>query len=282
MSKPPEQPALEVLQCAIGQAVLGHDQAAILEAIRGDGIDPGARLRIYRHHYESSLTEALKAIYPVVCRLVDERFFAFAAHRYIEASPPRRVCLHEYGADFPEFLAGFPPCRDLAYLADVARLEQLINQSLHSPAEEALEIGEFMHVALGDYPRLVFRLAASLRYLESPWPVDRVWLANRPGSNGEVDLGEGGCRLEIRQQGEAVVFRRLDPAELELRRSLLAGATLEGAAAAALERDPLFDLAMGIRRLLAEGLVVNFRLAPEETRASDSPNHDTPNQETKP
>ena len=87
---------------------------SLSDAIHGDGIDPAARLRIYRHHYESSLAEALRAIYPVVCRLVDERFFAFAAHEYIRSSPPRRVCLHEYGADFAEFLAGFPPCRELS------------------------------------------------------------------------------------------------------------------------------------------------------------------------
>src|SRR5258708_8168703 len=107
----------------IGRAVLGQDEQSIVDAILGDGIAPAARLQIYRHHYETSLAEALEAIYPVVCRLVDERFFAFATHEYIKSSPPRRVCLHEYGAEFPDFLGGFPPCRHLAYLPDVARLE---------------------------------------------------------------------------------------------------------------------------------------------------------------
>ena len=129
---------LRELQSAVGRAVLGHDEPSLADAIEGDGMAPAARLQIYRHHYKSSLAEALKAIYPVVCRLVDERFFAFAAHEYIKSSPPRRVCLHEYGADFAEFLAGFPPCRELVYLPDVARLEQQINAALHSPAEEAL------------------------------------------------------------------------------------------------------------------------------------------------
>jgi hypothetical protein len=125
--------ALRELQSTLGRAVLGHDELSLADAIEGDGLAPAARLQIYRHHYESSLAEALKAIYPVVCRLVDERFFAFAAHEYIKSSPPRRVCLHEYGADFAEFLASFPPCRELVYLPDVARLEQQINAALHSP-----------------------------------------------------------------------------------------------------------------------------------------------------
>src|SRR6185369_5343138 len=211
---------LRELQAVVGRAVLGHDEPSLGDVIHGDGMASAARLQIYRHHYESSLAEALKAIYPVVCRLVDERFFAFAAHEYIKASPPRRVCLHEYGADFAEFLASFPPCRELVYLPDVARLEQQINVSLHSPAEEALGTEAFLDVALGDYPRLVFRLLPSLRYLESPWPVDRIWLGQQEGREGAVDLGEGGCRLEIRQYGEEVVFCRLDAPQFVLRRAL--------------------------------------------------------------
>ena len=81
------------------------------------------------------------------------------------------------------------------------------------------------------------------------------------GAEAAVDLGEGGCRLEIRQRGEEVVFCRLDAPQFTLRRALLAGETLESAADAALAIDPMFDLAMALRRLLAEGLVAGFSLA---------------------
>jgi hypothetical protein len=257
-------PALHDLQSGIGRILLGHDDRSVLDAVCGDGIEPAARLQIYRHHYETSLAEALKAIYPVVCRLVDERFFAFAAHEYIKASPPRRVCLHEYGEDFPEFLAAFPPSRDLAYLRDVAKLEALINAALHSPSEETLEANDFLRVALGDFPRLVFRLPAGLRYFESVWPVDRIWLANQQGEDGSVDLAREDCCLEIRQLDEQVVFRRLDRAEFELRSALHRRETLERAAARALKCERSFDLTMALRRLLAEKLVVSFSLAPLE------------------
>jgi hypothetical protein len=254
--------ALRDLQRAMGRSVLGHDAASLAGAIVAEGIAPAARLRIYRHHYETSLTEALKAIYPAICRLVDERFFAYAAHDYIEAHPPRRPCLHEYGESFAEFLAGFPPCRALAYLSDVARLEWRINASLHAPAEPPLAADAFRDVAMDDYPRLVFRLLPSLGYLESPWPIDRIW----SGREEAVDLGEGGCRLEIRQRGEEVVFARLDEPEFVLRRALLAGERLESAAAAALAADPLFDLATALRRLLGEELVTGFSLGSDEAR----------------
>jgi hypothetical protein len=255
--------ALCDLQRAMGRSVLGHDAAALADAIVGNGIAPESRLRIYRHHYDISLTEALKGIYPAVCRLVDERFFGYAAHEYIQAHPPRRPCLHEYGESFAEFLVGFPPCRALAYLADMARLEWRINASLHAPAEPSLAPDAFRNLTMGDYPRLVFRLLPSLGYLESPWPIDRIW----SGQEAAVQLTEGGCRLEIRQCGEEIVFARLDQPSFALRRALAAGDRLENALAAALTADPLFDPALALRQFLAEGLATGF--SPESTDSSN-------------
>ena len=51
---------LRELQCGIGRAILGKDEASIIEAITGDGLDPSARLNVYRNHYSASLGEALK------------------------------------------------------------------------------------------------------------------------------------------------------------------------------------------------------------------------------
>jgi Putative DNA-binding domain len=102
-------PSLRELQTTFGRALLGADGEE-LACVRGDGLAPSARVQIYRHHVFASLTKALKDTYPVVCRLVDERFFAFAADHYIRTCPPAAPCLFEYGGSFPRFLALFPPC----------------------------------------------------------------------------------------------------------------------------------------------------------------------------
>ena len=127
---------------------------------------------------------------------------------------------------------GFPPCRDLVYLPDVARLEQQINAALHSPVGGRPAGTEaFLDVAVRDYPRL--RLPAAAVASLSRIPLARRSHLARPagGAGGAVDLGEGGCRLEIRQRGEEVVFCRLEAPQFTLRRALLAGETLESAAA---------------------------------------------------
>ena len=70
---------LRDLQRAMGQTVLARDEGSIVSAILGDGLVPAQRLSIYRNHYNISLTEALKATFPVTSRLLDPRFFAYAA-----------------------------------------------------------------------------------------------------------------------------------------------------------------------------------------------------------
>ena len=251
---------LRDLQRGMGQAVLGRDENAIVAAILGDGLDPAQRLGIYRNHYISSLTEALKATFPVTCRLLDPRFFAYAASEFIKQSPPRQVCLFEYGEGLPGFLAAFPPCAHLKYIGDVARLEWLINSALHSPGLPAIEGKDLAHLDVANYPQLVLALQPSLRLIESPWPIECIWHQNKPGVEGEgaIDLDAGGCRLEIRQLGDDVVFRQLEAGEFALRSELAKGGSLEGAIEVALAGDPQFNAADGLRRLFAEGLVVGF------------------------
>jgi len=111
---------LRELQHDVRDALLGSAEATVGE-IAGDGVTPAARLAVYRHHVLTSLTAALEATFPVVVRLVDQRFFRYACDAYVRAEPPAGPCLFEYGATFPDFLAAFPACRQLAYLPDVAQ-----------------------------------------------------------------------------------------------------------------------------------------------------------------
>jgi hypothetical protein len=260
-------PKLRELQLGIRVAVLGGDVAAICDAIVSDGLPAAARMQIHRNHLRATLTEALKATFAVVCRLVGERFFAFAADTYIQGHPPGGPCLFEYGESFPGFLDAFPPCRPLPYLADVARLEWALNTALHAADEPSALPAALTHVRAADRPHLVFRLQPSLRLLASAWPVDRVWAANQPGGDSEqtIDIGAGGVQLEVRRQGDSVAFRRLAAAPFAFRQALARRQTLASAAAAALASDPSFDLATALADLLGEGALAGFSVIPSLT-----------------
>ena len=100
-------PSLREVQRNVRRALLGRgDEEAAAVAVADDGLTAHARLEIYRHHVFTTLTAALQATFPVVCRLVDERFFAYAADQYIRQDPPSGPCLFEYGARFPRFSPG--------------------------------------------------------------------------------------------------------------------------------------------------------------------------------
>src|SRR5262249_18440144 len=139
---------------AMRSALLGGDARLAVSEIAGDGLAPESRLQIYQHHVLTTLTAALGSTYPVTCRLVDPRFFAYAADTSIRAEPPAGPCLFEYGATFPDFLAAFPPCREWRYLPDVARLEWAMNAALHAPDVEPLHPARLVGVPPEDMARL--------------------------------------------------------------------------------------------------------------------------------
>ncbi len=244
--------SLRELQAAFRAALLVDDEAAVTPTIVDDDVGVSARLAIYRHHVFTSLTAALEATYPVVMRLVDRRFFGWVADRFVRAHPPAGPCLTEYGDDLPEFLAQFPACGHLPWLADVARLEWAMNVALHAPDAVPLEPGTLRALEPRALARLTLRLEPSITLLESPWPIDAIWRANQPDADGVVDLEGGEARIEIRRVGDDVVFRTLPAGTFAFRAALSSGRALEDAVERALDAEPGFDLASEIRALLDE------------------------------
>ena len=257
--------ALREVQAAFRRALLGKEDGALAAIVADDGVAAVARLAVHRNNLLTSLTDALRDTFPVVCRLVDERFFAYAADEFVTACPPRRACLAEYGAGFADFLAAFPPCRELTYLTDVARLEWLLNVAAHAADAVPLPPSSLAAVPAAAAPRLLLRLAPSLGFLASPWPIDRIWRLNRPGvdSDEAIDLAAGGTHLEVTRRDGDVVLRSLAAAGFAFRQALAGGASLAAAATAAFAVDEQFDLAAAVAALFRDGAVVAFTLAPE-------------------
>jgi hypothetical protein len=259
------------LQMQVRRAVLGGDAADIVAAIHDGecGADAAARVGIYRNHAFATLTDALRTVFPVICRLVDERFFAYAAHEFIRTHPPRSRCLVEYGAEFPDFLAGFAPCRALPYLPDAARFEWALNEAGTVREMPPLRPEDLAQIPAEAAPMIRLRLQPSARYLETPWPVDAIWEANRrDGDVPALDLTapdvSANTHLEIRRDGDAVAWRHLDRGAFAFRTALAGGAALAASIEAALAADPEFDPAAALPHLFAERLAAGFHLPASE------------------
>jgi Putative DNA-binding domain len=108
--------SLRDIQSAFVQALFERQEAWIARHILAGGMVPGARLAIYRNNVVHNYYEALRAVFPVVERLVGEEFFGHAARRYALACPSRSGDIQAYGESFPEFLAALPGASGLPYL----------------------------------------------------------------------------------------------------------------------------------------------------------------------
>src|SRR5215467_3138117 len=82
-------PTLHEIQDLFREALLGEPEPKLVDLVERDGLDPRARLAVYRHQVFITLTATLEAAFPVVCKLVDRRFFAYVADAFIRQHPPR-------------------------------------------------------------------------------------------------------------------------------------------------------------------------------------------------
>jgi len=181
-------------------AALADPAAATPAQTRGRvGAPDALRFAVYRNNIALSLIASLAARYPITRRLVGEDFFRAMARAYAAANKPNTPVLIRYGGDFPAFIAGFDPARDLAYLADVARLENAWVEAYHAAEAAPLALAalagldEESLAAAG----VVFHPAA--RLLSSDHPVASIWAAHQ--GVGEV------ARVENWRPEEALITR---------------------------------------------------------------------------
>jgi hypothetical protein len=251
---------LRELQQSIARGILTDAAEPLADAIRADGLPFGKRLQVYRNNTFISLTEALKATYPVVNALVGEKFFTTAARTHIAAEPPRAPRLAEYGAGFADFLAGYGPARSLPYLPDVARLEWAINEAYHAPDDRGLTPQSLSSVPQELFPSLCFKVRSSARLLHAQYRVDHLWDAHQPGGSLETLDIAGDRRLLVYRPADDVELMTLNAGGFALLLEIARGATLEAAYAAAAAVDPAFDLTAALGVHLTRGVFSTFSL----------------------
>lgn len=168
-------------QAAFAQALLDPEAALPSGIVDPQGRPAPKRFSIYRNNMASSLTRALEAAFPTVRKLVGDDFFAAMAGLFLRAHPPQSRMLMLYGAALPGWLESFPPVAHLAYLPDVARLDQAMRESYHAADSAPLAEADFQRLLAADIAGLRLRLAPSVRLVRSRWPVLSIWVANTEG-----------------------------------------------------------------------------------------------------
>jgi len=200
-----------------------------------------AGVAVYRRNMMANLGGALAATFPVVERLVGEAFFREAARRYVLGHPSRSGDLNEYGEGFAAFLEAYPHARQLAYLADVARLEWACHESYQAADQAALDLAALAAVAPEAYPRIRFSLHPSVRLVRSGHPVEAIWSANQGDRDGTPERDAGPDHVLVYRAAGTIRVIAIDEAS----------AAMGEEAAARL-------LGEGLARFAGEGVIAGF------------------------
>jgi Putative DNA-binding domain len=248
-------PTLRELQSGFVDFIVGEKAADLAGAVEPNGIDPARLLSIYRNNTMITLTETLAAVYPVVRRLVDPRFFDYAAGTFIASNLPSRPCLSEYGSEFSAFLSLFPPANGLPYLPDVAGLEWAISRVMRSEPEVPIGLTTIANIC-GDAAAIRLRVGSGVRFIASKYPVREIWFAHRSDADPrEMKLADEAEHLQVRLN-DGLEIKPLPATSWLFRARIADGAALGAATEAAFELDSLFDLPNELAKVFGEGLVV--------------------------
>jgi hypothetical protein len=255
---------LRDMQAALADALSMHGVDAPLPPIVGNGLTPAQRVAVYRNNVAHNRRAALRAVYAVVERLVGTPFFDYATSHYIERCASTSGDIHRYGASFPEFLQGFAPAAQLAYLPDTARLEWAMHLVFHAADHAPLALDKLGRLPPASHAALGFMLHPACSLLSSPYPVHRIWEWNQPGAEqqGQLDIGKEGASLLVRRSGHAVEVLPLDAAEFAMLQALSAGRTVASAYDDAARVDSGFALAPFILRHVGLQTIVDFHVVP--------------------
>jgi len=226
------------------------------------GAEPVQRFVIYRNNVAHGLARALAARFPACVRIVGEEFFSAMARAFIERHPPRSPILLAYGDGFADFVAGFEPAAELAYLPDVIRLEAARARAYHARDAAPLDPGELAQLDPKLLSALRVELHPSATILRSPHPVVTIWAMN----TGEAELRPieewlGEDALVLRPH-LLVTVRRLPRGGAAFLESLAAGGALAEAVDRAAAEAADFDLTLNLAAMLEAGVVAGIRPAP--------------------
>jgi len=202
------------------------------------------RMAVYRNNVVHGISEALRAAYPAVARLVGTDFFAGMARAFWAVSPPVEPSLSLYGAGFADFIAGYAPAADLVYLADIARLDRAWLEAHHASDLSALDPGRIAGLPPHELPYLAPGLHPSVSLWSSSWPVYEIWRSNREAAEPveTVLRPDPAFALVWRHRG-VVRHRALTPGEHAFFAALVQGHDLETAAEHLLALNPAGDAA---------------------------------------
>lgn len=247
---------------AFAKALRDPERSVPQTVIAGNDAEAARGFAVHRNNVVAGLTEALRSRFPAVEKIVGEEFFAAMARLYVVQHPPRSPVLSGYGDEFHAFVAAFEPAREVAYLADVARLEAARTRAFHAADALPLDQARFASLDPATLAGLRVALHPSAEIIRSPHPVVTIWAMNSGRlTPAPIEPWYGEDALVVRPQLDVEV-RSLPPGGAAFLLALADSRPLGDAAKAAFADHSGFDLARSLADLMS-GIATGIATAPE-------------------
>ncbi len=194
---------------------------------------PATPMRVYLNTVMLGAFDALAANFPVTQEILGDRAFEALALAFARRHPPEQPILTHYGSRFPDWLAGQPVARELTYLADVARCEQLRCEARFAADAPVLTPEMLAEAAPDRLLSFKLRLHPAARFAWLQTPAMAILQAHLDGFEGELAPEWKAGGVLFTRPGTSPLGYELDSPSHRLLGGIRLGETLGGAAQAA-------------------------------------------------
>lgn len=246
----------EIQKRFLSTLLYGENSSLVEEIFHGGaGLDAGVGL--YRDTVFASLIASLADTFPALVHVLGRKRFADLGRAYIRTHPPGSPSLDEYGDTLPDFIEGWDASRERPYLADLTRVEWLVQKVTITP-DSVQPTGLSMSTAWHtDTHRFALELEPALEWMTSPYPVDLIRdRALRHESVSGLERQERDLHLEVHRRIGQVTVERRGAASHAFRTALRRGVPVRTAVQAASSLAASFNVQAELAELQLSGSIV--------------------------
>lgn len=251
----PAPPSLSELQAGFARAMIDGAAPALLPWIGTRGIDPAARLQIYRNSILATQVDSLLGSFPAVERMLGADCFDGWATRYAAWHGSRSGNLQNLGDDFADYLEAQPELASLTWLGDLARLDWLRQCTILAADGDALDAAALQaaFAAAGDDPFV--QLLPCAHAMTADFPLFDLWRYTESPDQLSVALDGGAQGVLLWREDGQVAMQACTPAAVAFILALKRGERLSIALATARAIDPDVPIEALLGPLLGAALI---------------------------